>query len=153
MDKNILANAQFWIFMLHTWLKLGLIEILLLQWCQLMFANFWHWKSCIKKSIKCKITSLLQSWDIFPSALQKWENEDYTKQLYQRYHNTYSDSCSVQQQQKSGVFWHKCYMKSLWKSDICTLYIPNYFDEILWWAKPSFLRLDLSETLKRLTTY
>ena len=124
--------------------------VVLTHVCQFLTLNSKR-NSCIKKSIRCKITSLLQSWDFFPSVLQKWEKEAYTKQLYQRYHNTVI--LSVQQQQKSGVFWNKCYMKSLWKSDICTLYIPTYFDEILWWAKPSFLRLDLSETLKSLTTY
>ena len=118
-------------------------EVMSTHFCQFLTLN-----TKIKVMYQKVYKMSLHFWD-FLSICSR--NEDFTKQLYQRYHNTVI--LSVQQQQKSEVFWHKCYMKSLWKSDICTLYIPTYFDEILWWAKPSFLRLDLSETLKSLTTY
>ena len=71
--------------------------VVLTHVCQFLTLNSKR-NSCIKKSIRCKITSLLQSWDFFPSVLQKWEKEAYTKQLYQRYHNTVI--LSVQQQKK-----------------------------------------------------
>ena len=62
----------------------------------------------------------------FPSALQKWENEDYTKQLYQRYPNTvvlavfnnnkkveFSDTSAIWKVSEKVIYVHCTYLPIL----------------------------------------